>query len=233
MLARKIHKWMGIVVGVQVLIWVVSGMIISILNHQVASGNSTKQAIQNMDTSEVSADLYPLEKLAIDKNLQLMSISLERVGTLLIYYVETQSFSLAFDAITGQTFVLNQAEAVQIAQQSYKGDGAPVESIFLEMGSEEVPNNQMVWRVNFDDDLQTRVYISGLNGKVMAHRNKYWAIVDFLLMLHFMDYAKVQGFNNPQIIFFGFLTLWLTISGSILVVRTFSKRDFTIKGFTR
>jgi hypothetical protein len=58
-------------------------------------------------------------------------------------------------------------------------------------------------------------------------------VVDFLLMLHFMDYTRAHHFNNPQIIVIGFLALWLTISGLLLVKANFTRRDFTWRGLTR
>jgi hypothetical protein len=52
-------------------------------------------------------------------------------------------------------------------------------------------------------------------------------------MLHFMDYARTHSFNNPQIIVVGFLTLWLALSGLLLVITSFTRRDFTWRGLTR
>ena len=72
---------------------------------------------------------------------------------------------------------------------SYRESGSLISSKYLLDGSEEVANAGAVWRVAFDDGIATRVYISALDGAVLAHRNRYWKVVDFLLMLHFMDYT--------------------------------------------
>jgi len=110
--------------------------------------------------------------------------------------------------------------------------GQILSSAYLEQGSEEVHKAGAVWRIDFDDGLATRVYLSARDGSVVAHRNRYWKVVDFLLMLHFMDYVRAHNFNNPQIIAIGFLTLWLTISGLLLVRTTFKRGDFTWRGLT-
>ncbi|MFT5211620.1 MAG: hypothetical protein ACI9CE_003361, partial [Flavobacterium sp.] len=43
-------------------------------------------------------------------------------------------------------------------------------------------------------------------------------------------YVYAHSFNNPQIIIIGFLALWLTISGLLLVKANFRRRDFTWRG---
>ena len=103
----------------------------------------------------------------------------------------------------------------------------------MTQGSPEVSGSQPVWRVDFSDSLATRVYVSSIDARVITHRNRYWRVVDFLLMLHFMDYAQEGSFNNIQIILVGFAALWLSIFGMILVFKGFNRRDFTWRGFTR
>jgi hypothetical protein len=34
---RKLHKWLSLAIGLQVVIWVTSGLIISILDHEIAA----------------------------------------------------------------------------------------------------------------------------------------------------------------------------------------------------
>jgi hypothetical protein len=40
-------------------------------------------------------------------------------------------------------------------------------------------------------------------------------------MLHTMDYQGRDNFNNPLIVLIGFATLWLSISGVLLLTRSF------------
>ncbi|MFT6712063.1 MAG: Na+-transporting NADH:ubiquinone oxidoreductase subunit F [Arenicella sp.] len=230
---RTLHKWLGIVIGLQVLIWVTSGTIISLLDQQIVGGRSTKQAVPAKQVLANAADLVPLQMLSLSVAEPIISVRLERVVSQLVYRVKTTTQTRSYNAETGAIFSLEQPFASQIASHSYGGQGSLLNSSYMPDGSEEVPSAGAVWRIDFDDGVATRVYVSALDGAVVAHRNRYWKVVDFLLMLHFMDYFRAHSFNNPQIIIVGFLALWLTLSGLLLVKANFRRRDFTWRGLTR
>jgi Na+-transporting NADH:ubiquinone oxidoreductase subunit F len=46
-------------------------------------------------------------------------------------------------------------------------------------------------------------------------------LYDFFWMLHTMDYVGRDNFNNPPIVTIGMATLWLSISGIVLLTRSF------------
>ena len=233
MTLRTLHKWLGIVIGLQVLIWVTSGLIISLLDQQIVGGRSTKQAVPANRVLGNAAQLVGLDTLNLGVDETIVSVRLERVVSQLVYRIKTTTQTRSYNAETGAIFSLEQQYASQIASHSYAGQGSLLNSSYLPDGSEEVPGAGAVWRIDFDDGVATRVYVSALDGAVVAHRNCYWKVVDFLLMLHFMDYFRAHHFNNPQIIIVGFFALWLTLSGLLLVKANFRRRDFTWRGLTR
>ena len=233
MTLRALHKWLAIVIGLQVVIWVTSGMIISLLDQQIVGGRSTKQAAPVDHLIGSVSKLVPLRSLDINSAEAITAVRLERVVATLIYRITTTSETKTFDAETGAAFALTDPQVKRLASASYGGVGSLTSSEYLVDGSEEVPNAGAVWRVVFNDGIATRVYLSALDGSVVAHRNRYWKVVDFLLMLHFMDYPRAHHFNNPQIIIIAFLALWLTISGLLMVKTNFTRRDFSWRGLTR
>lgn len=238
MTLRTLHKWLSIVIGLQIVIWVTSGMIISLLDHSLVAGRTTQNTthssrMNSAETIGAIGKLVALDTLPLDTQATIYNVRLERAASRLIYRLTTSTGQRTFDAHTGMEFKLKRDEATQLAQTSYQGDGVAINSEWLPHGSDEVPKAGAVWRVAFNDQLSTRVYVSALDGAIVAHRNQYWKVVDFLLMLHFMDYVRAQHFNNPQIIVIGFLALWLTFSGLLLVKRNFTRRDFTWRGLTR
>lgn len=236
MTLRFIHKWLGICIGIQVFIWVFSGTVISLLDHQVVSGRSTRSVTtetQDMADFLLSDALPSSSKLAKGIESRIFSVSLIGSNERLVYRFETESGPVLFNAVNGEKIRLTNADAQRIARQSYQGTGQIIEVQRLPSGDAEVNYAQPVWRVAFDDSIATRVYISDADGSVIAHRNRHWRVVDFLLMLHFMDYARQHSFNNPQIIVVAFISLWLSLSGLLLVIKNFSRRDFTKRGLFR
>ena len=71
------------------------------------------------------------------------------------------------------------------------------------------------------DGQGTRVYVDAKNGAIRARRNDVWRRYDFFWMLHTMDYRGRDNFNNPLIVTIGMAALWLSISGVVLLTRSF------------
>ena len=70
-----------------------------------------------------------------------------------------------------------------------------------------------VWRAQFDDPQRTALYFAADDGHFIAAATASWRVYDFFWMLHTMDYAGRDNFNNPLIITIGMAALWLSISG--------------------
>ena len=223
---RKLHKWLGLVIGAQLVVWLLSGTVISLIDQQKVSGGVTRQPPAETSPLASAGPLFPMSELS-PAVTSVQTVTLGRFLSGPVYRVVTKDATTLFDAKTGQVVRIDRQLAEQIAANSYRGTGALIGSEHLEQGSDEVRDfSGSVWRADFNDDLATRVYVAADDGEVLAHRNSHWKLVDFLLMLHFMDYVRADSFNNPQIIIVGFGTLWIAISGLLLVFYSFSRSDF-------
>ena len=81
---RKFHKWLGLAIGLQVLIWVTSGLIISVLDHKIVSGNTTKSAPPaSAPIGDVGA-LFPIDRLQEVSSDKIKEITLRRLGEVLV-----------------------------------------------------------------------------------------------------------------------------------------------------
>jgi hypothetical protein len=78
-----------------------------------------------------------------------------------------------------------------------------------------------VWQAQFDDPQRTALYFAADDGHFIAARTDSWRWYDFFWMLHTMDYRGRDNFNNPLIVTIGMAALWLTISGVLLLTRSF------------
>lgn len=218
---RRLHKWLALAVALQLLIWIGTGIIMSWLDAREAAGSNTRIApmavfpLSTLSTPPLAIAELPLDFESADK------ISLQRLLTRPVYRVESRHNTLLLDAISGDPVIIDANLAAELARDTYEGAGQPSGSEYLPTGSEEVVDfHHPLWRVNFADEINTRVYVAAMDGHVLAHRNDTSELLDFLLMLHFMDYTQQHNFNNFLIIGFGFGTLWLALSGAILLVNS-------------
>lgn len=215
--AVRIHKWMALIVGVQIVLWVIGGLVMSVLpieqvrsEHTIAAPDLTPIALGEVlpaDEAARRADAGPV-----------IGYELARWTGRPVYRFDTVTGPLMADARTGEALSpLDEAAAIAAARAGYAGD-APIEQVeYLPEPSWEYRHAGPAWRVIFADGEGTRLYVSPANGEITARRNDTWRIFDFFWMLHIMDYREREDFNHPLLIAaagFAFLTV---LAGLVLL----------------
>ena len=222
---RRIHKWVGLVIGVQVLLWAVSGAMMAVVDmDEVAGGQARSQPA----FAERAAARDGWED--VGRQLGATPIIGARLSRLLgrqVYHVTTADGLRVFDVETGRRMSIDAALAEKVARGSHPDDAhvrkvAPLDRLTFAVRDHELP----IWRVDFEDSRNSSYYVSGTTGDLLERRNDSWRLWDFFWMLHTMDYAKRTSFNHPLIVLFAFAAVWLTITGFWLLFRTGWRSDF-------
>lgn len=228
-LIRKVHKWLAVIVGIQVIIWVSSGLYLNIADHQKASGKAFFQPLphyqfQHRDTLfPVSQVLSQIPAAKEVKVISLLGATYYLVTTEKALYPHFVNSYQLVNARTGKWEALNQQQVIDMAKASYTGNGEVAESELIATRPFDFPKQRNpVWRIDFDDELSTSAYIEAGSGRLIGHSNRDKRIADFMLMLHFMDYQKHGSFNSWLIILFAVLTLGLVFTGAIWSVQWLS-----------
>ncbi len=222
----KIHKWLALIVGIQLLLWVLGGLVMSWFPIENVRGEHN---IREQEPLLLTAEdnLLPiaevLESIGAVSSIELKPL----LGNPTYQVLTTEGNTLLFDASTGEVLSPLQEEiSLQIASADFTGEAGTLTATMLEQGNSEYRGPLPVWRVVMGDDEDTRIYVSPLTGDVIARRNATWRLYDFFWMLHIMDYENRTDFNNPLVIFASILALVATISGIWLIFYRFARRDF-------
>ncbi|RWU09209.1 2Fe-2S iron-sulfur cluster binding domain-containing protein [Pseudidiomarina gelatinasegens] len=218
-----LHRWLGLVLLIQVILWLVSGFYFALQGHHAMSGHQYKtnptglvlrQHPPQIDLREMW-DMYP----------QALSIKLYRIGQQPQYQINLPEQQLFLDGNTGEPWFTNAKQAEQLALATYDGPGE-LEQVSTITTTEEIFGWQgKGYRVDFRDDLNTRVYVDANNGRVLDHRNTPWLLADWAFKLHFMDYSGGRNFNHLLNYTAAFLALWFTLSGLLLLIRNIRRGD--------
>ncbi len=223
-LIRTLHKWFGLVLGLQMLLWSISGAMMALLDHHKVSGEgSIREPAQVM----LPAQTLPLSQVAAALGEPVLKLQLKTLGQAQVYQATTPSGIKLLDAATGQPVVIDAARAGALAAAAYAGpEGVAsirrVEKHDVESRTAELP----AWRVEFADPGKTTLFMSAATGEVSLVRNDTWRLWDIFWMIHIMDYTKRESFNHPLIITVASGVTWLTLSGVILLFRSFRRQDF-------
>ena len=222
---RRIHKWIGLIIGIQMLFWAVSGAMMAILDMGEVAGGETRSlppAVEHSAARDGWDD--------VGRQLGTTPISGARLSRLLgrqVYHVSTADDVRVFDAETGRRVSIGAVLAEKVARTAHPDDSNVRKVEALDRLTFEVRDHELpIWRVDFDDPKNSSYYVSGTNGALLERRNDSWRLWDFFWMLHTMDYAKRTSFNHPLIILFAFAAVWLTATGLWLLLRTGWRSDF-------
>ena len=220
---RLLHKWIGLIIGLQFLLWTLSGAGMALIDmDQVDGGARRESAPVQLGTT----DGWPRVQAEL-AGTTVRSVSLRPLLNRYVYEVGTSGGTVLFDAASGQRVSIDAAVAQQVAVAAYAGaeavkNVAPLDRLAPAVREHELP----IWRVDFNDPQNSSFYISGSTGALLERRNDSWRAWDILFMLHSMDYVNRTDFNHPLIITVGFAAVWLAVTGLYLLFRTGWRSDF-------
>ncbi|TAJ71723.1 MAG: peptidase [Phenylobacterium sp.] len=223
LLIRWLHKWFGLVLGLQFLLWAVSGAVMALLDHHEVSA---ERAV--LPVAQIAAPAEPLSLARIVERVgaPILKLQLKPLFDTYVYEVTTAAGVQLLDAASGAPIPIDAAKAKTLAVARYSG-AEPVRSVdrvdrpTLETRDVSLP----VWRVEFADKDRNTLLVSATTGEVLGAKNDTWRLWDIAWMLHIMDYQERQSFNHPLIITVACGAAWLALSGLILLFRSFRRSD--------
>ena len=221
---RRVHKWVGLLLGLQFLLWTISGTAMALIDHEQVSGGHKPPAAE---PPPLPAGGFGWPRIVETLGeVPIEAVALRPLLDRQVYEIGTGDSLLLFDAASGMPLQVNAALARQLAEAGYEGKGrvagvTRLRELTLAVRAHELP----IWRVDFDDGQASSFYVSGATGKLLERRNDSWRLWDFFWMLHNMDYVNRTSFNHPLIVTIGFGALWLAITGVYLLFKSSWKAE--------
>jgi uncharacterized iron-regulated membrane protein len=217
---RKIHKWVGLILGLQFVLWTVSGAVMALLDMEKVGGHSSAAPVE-VGTPWPAALLAPASFGSAEQ------LTLRRILDRPIYELTRNGKLQLLDAETGKPVTVDEGMARDIARQAFHHEAEITSVERLEKANLEARDHAgPMWRVNFADEENSSAYVSATTGRPLVNRGDTWRTWDFVWMLHNMDYVNRSSFNQPLIIFVAFGTLWLSFTGFYLLFKSFRRREF-------
>ena len=213
---RRLHRWLGLLVGAQLLLWVLGGLVMSSFPIETVRGQHLAREVSPQRLPDDLEVLDPARILSRFPGATQLRLKLWRERP--VYQVMGEQTQL-LDAQSGAVLSpLSEELAVQVAREDYAGDGKIGGVDWLDQPALEYRGRDLpLWRVRFDDDLDTAIYVSPATGEVVARRNDIWRLFDFVWMLHIMDYNERDDFNHPLPIAFAASALAFVLSGGLML----------------
>ena len=233
---RKSHRYLGLLLGIQFLLWTIGGLYFSWNDIDEVHGDFQMKRvpllssdIQLVSPSIVLDSIKEIHRIDSLVSIQLIDIlgkpvyQVRCISALHDMQTHTDHHDLMnhlADAQTGQLrSPLSEQEAVAVAKRHFVYDAEvvkieKVDSIHAhhEYRSGELP----AYAISFEHPSKTTVYVATELGTVQKFRNDKWRVFDFLWMLHTMDYEGRDNFGNILLRAFSVFGLITVLSGFLL-----------------
>jgi hypothetical protein len=226
LLARTLHKWLALIIGIQALMWVMSGFYMVVVDLDFIHGDPL---VRNLTTAPPRATEWSPIGVLAEKHRGISEVRIKGLPTFehALYELKTESGTVLVDAMTGeQISPLSQEQVAALARAYYAKSGELAsltlltESPPLEIQTRPLP----LWRVDFDDWLETSLYVHPESGELVTRRHRFWRWFDFFWMLHIMDYKAREDINNNLLRVAATGGTLLALSGVWLLFFSFRRR---------
>jgi hypothetical protein len=220
---RRAHKWIGLVIGVQALLWMLSGVYMTAISLEVIHGDHLAH-VADAPLDRQDGRLEPSRLAQIQPGLE--SFKLKRFLGKEVYELRGGGKASLVDARTGEVLSpLAREQVVARARDVYQGEAEIREVTWITQAPQEVAKRPVpMWAVRFDDRANTTLYFSPDTGDLLARRHDLWRWFDFLWMFHIMDYDKRTDVNNSLLRVAAGVGLVFALSGAWLVFYSFRRR---------
>lgn len=216
---RRWHVWLGWIVGLPILLWIVSGLIMIARPIEVVRGTDLlrEPAPMRLSGPVVAPQLG---------GLRVSKLQLEQraTGPRWVVVLADGTSRLA-DPATGKLLPpVSAADAMREISALYLGKAkvADVTRTDPKKPPFELRREIATWRVAMDDD--THFYVDAATGAIVARRTGWWRFYDFWWGIHIMDMETREDAHNPLLIGFGLAALVMAVIALVQLPLTIRRR---------
>jgi hypothetical protein len=216
---RRWHVWLGWLIGVPMLLWTLSGVIMVIRPIEEVRGTALlrPEAPVGMTTPPVAPQLAGL-------NVQSLTLEGRTAGPRWVITTADGTSRMADPATGGLLPNYGAADAAREVEARYTGKAkvASITRIDPANPPSDLRRSMGGWQVTMDDG--THFYVDAGSGEVVARRTRWWRFYDFMWGLHIMDLETREDTHHPFLVGFGIVALVGTLMALVLLPMTGKRR---------
>jgi len=167
----KIHKWIAVTVGMFILMWLISGIVMIL--PRTSNGPGTNQKLAPVNFREIT--MSPAQAIAnlektLGSHMDVNSVSLRRIRGTMLYKINVKpGNSHLIDVRTGRLFIITTEVAEQIARDEFSLQAHVLQIKSVDRNDYFYPWGPLpAYRIIFDDNWATVSHVSTSDGTVRS-----------------------------------------------------------------
>ena len=224
---RRWHVWLGWLVGVPMIFWTVSGLVMVARPIADVRGSALIR-----DAAPIASTRGFVAPMIEGRAVAALKLESRAEGPRWVIGFADGGSRLAHPATGALLPALGAADAAREVASRYTGTAKVVETRRVAADSPPLELRRAMdgWRVRMDDG--THFYVDAGSGEIVARRTRWWRIYDFMWGLHIMDLQGREETNNPWVVTFGALSVLMALLAIVLLPLTVKRRNRKRKAAT-
>tara|TARA_A100000164_G_C21728097_1_gene686204 strand:- start:66 stop:722 length:657 start_codon:yes stop_codon:yes gene_type:complete len=211
-LVRKTHKYLSILISIQLLLWTVSGIYFAFNQIELIRGEQYRLTqVFSIDLSKINLILDSVQSIQVARRFdEEILIVRKEAGT---EYLDLGGATL--DKISREEAKVIVSNVTSLTPLAVEEINDP------EPGSEYRGRNLPLFKVTTKDQEndEINVYVDASSGQVVAIRSAGWRLWDLMWGLHIMDWETRDEINNWLLKLFSVLALISSLTGVFIFLR--------------
>ncbi len=211
-LVRKTHKYLSILISIQLLLWTISGIYFAFNQIELVRGEQYRlPQVFSIDFGKVNLVLDSVKSIQVARRFgEEILIVRKEAGT---EYLNLEGVALEKLSKTQATSIVSTITSLTPLAVEEINDPEP--------GSEYRGRNLPLFKVITQDQEndEINVYVDAISGQVVAIRSEQWRLWDLMWGLHIMDWEARDEINNWLLKLFSVLALISSLTGVFIFFR--------------
>ena len=211
-LVRKTHRYLSILISIQLLLWTISGIYFAFNQIELVRGEQYRlPQVFSVDLKKVNVVLDSVKSIQVARRIgEEILIVRKEAGT---EYLNLEGDAL--EKLSREQATSIVSSVTSLTPLSAKEINEP------EPGSEYRGRNLPLYKVATKDqeNKQINVYVDAISGQVVAIRSEQWRLWDLMWGLHIMDWETRDEINNWLLKLFSVLALISSLTGVLIFFR--------------
>ena len=213
-MVRVFHKYLSLIISIQLLLWTISGIYFAFNKIELVRG---EQYIIKDKPSSIE-----INNLNISSNVKNIEI-FKRLNQWVVKLEMDAGFKYQ-DLLGNEVYELSPNQAIEVVK--LKTTLSPIDAMKINESSVRTEfrgRSLPIYKIKTNSSDDTNVYVDIMSGKIVAIRSDSWRIWDFLWGAHIIDYRERDNINNILLKIFSVLALFSSLSGIALFFNTIKK----------
>ena len=217
---RRWHIWLGWIVGVPMLFWTLSGVVMVARPIDEVRGTALLA-----DPAALRLAAVPVAPRTAGRALKTLTLESRVAGPRWVLRFADGASRLADPATGALLPALIAAEATREVMVRYRGQATVLDATRTDPDNPplELRRKMDGWKIGLSDG--THFYVDAGSGEVVARRTRWWRFYDWMWGLHIMDLQTREDTHHAWIVIFGIVSLVTTLLALVMLPLTGKRRN--------